>query len=247
MGAIDAHAGGIGVLGDLDATGLNETLAMIAGTSSCHMAASPDPRQIPGIWGPYYNAMLPGYWLNEAGQSATGSLLDHILDLHADGQSLGSDRHAVMAARIETALAADGFAFVEGLHVLPDFHGNRSPLADPDSVGVIHGLRAFLPHLDQEQLPAQALAAELFAESGVRAMERGIVSAGRNPDGTNRHPRLELVRLTIPRRVYTDRHMDVVADAVLEVWERRQEITGLRFVYEAPTLRFFTSRFEPLP
>ncbi len=107
--------------------------------------------------------------------------------------------------------------------------------------------RAFLPHLDQEQLPAQALAAELFAESGVRAMERGIVSAGRNPDGTNRHPRLELVRLTIPRRVYTDRHMDVVADAVLEVWERRQEITGLRFVYEAPTLRFFTSRFEPLP
>jgi FGGY-family pentulose kinase len=141
VGAIDAHAGGIGVLGGLDTTGLNETLAMIAGTSSCHMAASPDPRQIPGIWGPYYNAMLPGHWLNEAGQSATGSLLDHILDLHAEGQSLGADRHAVMAARIETALAAGGLAFVEDLHVLPDFHGNRSPLADPDSVGVIHGLR----------------------------------------------------------------------------------------------------------
>jgi FGGY-family pentulose kinase len=141
VGAIDAHAGGIGLLGDLGATGLNQTLAMIAGTSSCHMAASPDPRQIPGIWGPYYNAMLPGYWLNEAGQSATGSLLDHILDLHAEGQSLGADRHAVMAARIETALAAGGFAIVEGLHVLPDFHDNRSPLADPDSVGVIHGLR----------------------------------------------------------------------------------------------------------
>jgi ribulose kinase len=85
--------------------------------------------------------MLPGYWLNEAGQSATGSLLDHILDLHAEGQSLGADRHAVMAARIEAALAENGLAFVEGLHVLPDFHGNRSPLADPDSVGVIHGLR----------------------------------------------------------------------------------------------------------
>ncbi|WP_439924242.1 FGGY-family carbohydrate kinase [Nitrobacter sp. JJSN] len=141
VGVIDAHAGGIGVLGGLDATGLNETLAMIAGTSSCHMAASPDPRQIPGIWGPYYNAMLPCHWLNEAGQSATGSLLDHILDLHAEGQSLGADRHAVMAARIEASLAADGLAFVENLHVLPDFHGNRSPLADPDSVGVIHGLR----------------------------------------------------------------------------------------------------------
>ncbi|MCD6640551.1 MAG: tyrosine phenol-lyase [Nocardioides sp.] len=106
--------------------------------------------------------------------------------------------------------------------------------------------RAFLPHLDQEELPAQALAAELFAHSGVRAMERGIVSAGRNPDGTNRHPALELVRLTIPRRVYTDRHMDVVADSVIELWEERDAIRGLRFVYEPPTLRFFTSRFEPI-
>ena len=87
----------------------------------------------------------------------------------------------------------------------------------------------------------------MFVESGVRSMERGIVSAGRNPDGTNRHPKLELVRLTIPRRVYTDRHMDVVADAVIELFHRRESIPGLRFVYEPPTLRFFTSRFEPLP
>jgi tyrosine phenol-lyase len=107
--------------------------------------------------------------------------------------------------------------------------------------------RAFLPHLTQEELPAQALAAALFVESGVRAMERGIVSAGRNPDGSNRHPRLELVRLTIPRRAYTDRHMDVVAEAVIELWEHRDTITGLRFVHESPTLRFFTSRFEPIP
>ncbi len=106
---------------------------------------------------------------------------------------------------------------------------------------------AFLPHLSQDDLPAQALAAALFVESGVRAMERGIVSAGRTPEGENRHPKLELVRLTIPRRVYTDRHMDVVADAVIELWNRRESITGLRFVYESPTLRFFTSRFEPLP
>ena len=106
---------------------------------------------------------------------------------------------------------------------------------------------AFLPHLTQEDLPAQSLAAALFVESGVRSMERGIVSAGRNPDGTNRHPKLELVRLTIPRRVYTDRHMDVVADAVIELFHRRESIPGLRFVYEPPTLRFFTSRFEPLP
>lgn len=106
---------------------------------------------------------------------------------------------------------------------------------------------AFLPHLTQDELPAQALAAALFVESGVRSMERGIVSAGRNPDGTNRHPRLELVRLTIPRRVYTDRHMDVVADAVIELFNRRESIEGLRFAYESPTLRFFQSRFEPTP
>ena len=105
--------------------------------------------------------------------------------------------------------------------------------------------RRFLPHLTQDNLPAQALAAELFIESGVRAMERGIVSAGRDAEGNNRHPALELVRLTIPRRVYTDRHMDVVADAVIALYRRRDQIKGLEFVYEPPTLRFFTSRFEP--
>ncbi|MBK8437526.1 MAG: tyrosine phenol-lyase [Austwickia sp.] len=104
----------------------------------------------------------------------------------------------------------------------------------------------FLPHVPQEQFPAQALAAALFVESGVRSMERGIISAGRDAEGNHRRPKLELVRLTIPRRVYTDRHMEVVADAVIELYRTRESITGLRYVYEPPTLRFFTSRFEPL-
>jgi tyrosine phenol-lyase len=108
--------------------------------------------------------------------------------------------------------------------------------------------KRFLPHLDQEQYPAQALAAALYIDSGVRSMERGIVSAGRDPQtGRNRRPKLELVRLTIPRRVYTDRHMDVVAWSVKNLFEHREEITGLNMVYEPPTLRFFTARFEPLP
>jgi tyrosine phenol-lyase len=77
-------------------------------------------------------------------------------------------------------------------------------------------------------------------------MERGIVSAGRDSAGNHRHPKLELVRLTIPRRVYTNSHMDVVAESVIRVFQRRRQIRGLRFVYESPTLRFFTSRFEPL-
>lgn len=105
----------------------------------------------------------------------------------------------------------------------------------------------FLPHVDQDSYPAQALAAALYVDSGVRGMERGIVSAGRDPKtGRNHVPKLELVRLTIPRRVYTDRHMDVVAESVVKLYEHRQDITGLQMVYEPPSLRFFTARFEPL-
>ncbi len=107
--------------------------------------------------------------------------------------------------------------------------------------------RRFLPHVDQERFPAQALAAWLYVDSGVRSMERGIVSAGRDPHtGRHRTPKLELVRLTIPRRVYTDRHMDVVAESVIGLYERRADINGLEMVYEPPSLRFFTARFEPL-
>jgi len=108
--------------------------------------------------------------------------------------------------------------------------------------------RRFLAHLDQEQFPAQSLAAALYIDSGVRAMERGIVSSGRDPvTGQNRKSKLELVRLTLPRRVYTNRHMDVVAYSVKSLYARRDEIAGLRMTYEPPTLRFFTARFEPLP
>ena len=107
--------------------------------------------------------------------------------------------------------------------------------------------KRFLPHVPQEDLPAQSLAAELYLDSGVRSMERGIVSAGRNSaTGRNNLPKLESVRLTIPRRVYTDRHMDVVAASVIALYARRDEIRGLKMVYEPPTLRFFTARFEPL-
>lgn len=107
--------------------------------------------------------------------------------------------------------------------------------------------RRFLPHLTQEQFPAQTLAAALYLDSGVRTMERGIISAGRNKiTGEHNYPKLELVRLTIPRRVYTDRHMDVVADSVIHLYENRDKISGLKMVYEPPTLRFFNASFEPI-
>ncbi len=107
--------------------------------------------------------------------------------------------------------------------------------------------RAFLSHIPQEEFPAQRLAAAIYEASGVRGMERGLVSAGRDPEtGQHRPAKLELVRLTIPRRVYTYSHMDVVAEGVIEVFRRREQLKGLRLVYEPPTLRFFTARFELL-
>lgn len=115
------------------------------------------------------------------------------------------------------------------------------------SHGVFLNAKKILPHLSQDQLPAQALASAIYLDSGVRAMERGVVSAGRNREtGKNNYPNLELVRLTIPRRVYTQAHMDVVAESVEAVYENRESITGLKFVYEPEYLRFFQSRFELL-
>jgi tyrosine phenol-lyase len=107
--------------------------------------------------------------------------------------------------------------------------------------------RKFYPHIPQDQFPAQTLAAQLYLNSGVRGMERGIVSAGRDPKtGEHRFPALELMRLAIPRRVYTQAHMDVVAEAVKTVYDAREHTKGLKMVYEPKRLRFFQARFEPL-
>ncbi len=107
--------------------------------------------------------------------------------------------------------------------------------------------KAFYPHLKQIEFPAQTLAAELYLDSGIRSMERGIASAGRDPKtGDHYYPKLELTRLTIPRRVYTQAHMDVVAEAVKAVYDARESTRGLKMVYEPKYLRFFQARFERL-
>jgi FGGY-family pentulose kinase len=147
-GLIDAHAGALGVLGQVlapmsgqGATALDRHIGLIAGTSTCHMALAAEPRMVHGVWGPYYGAVAPGLWLNEGGQSATGALLDHILALHGEGRALGPagpEAHARVIDRVRALRAGqDGPSH---LHVLPDFHGNRSPLADPHALGVISGL-----------------------------------------------------------------------------------------------------------
>lgn len=122
------------------------------------------------------------------------------------------------------------------------------PIVEPVGGHAVYiDARRFLPALPQDLFPAQSLAAALYIVSGVRAMERGIVSAGRHPEtGDHHRPKLELVRLTIPRRVYTVRHMRVVAEAAGRLLATRDGISGLDMVYEPPTLRFFTARFRPI-
>lgn len=135
---IDAFAGAIGVIGGL--SGIERHLALIAGTSSCVMAMSAEPRSFAGVWGPYFGAALPDCWLSEGGQSATGALLDHIIRWHGAGGEPDAAMHLRITERIMQMRAQQGLDLAGRLHVLPDFHGNRSPLADPHAVGVISGL-----------------------------------------------------------------------------------------------------------
>ena len=141
-GLIDAHSGALGLLGAFahDARTIDNHLALIAGTSSCVMALSAEARPTKGVWGPYFGAVLPGVWLNEGGQSVTGALLDHIIRWHGAGGEPTAQMHQSIAHRIMELRLREGLTLAERLHVLPDFHGNRSPLADPHALGVISGL-----------------------------------------------------------------------------------------------------------
>jgi tyrosine phenol-lyase len=169
--------------------------------------------------------------------------------LHTYGGMSGRDMEA-LAIGIRESIEYDHiFARVGQVQYLGDKIADRGiPVVKPIGThGVFLDARHFLPHLDQDLFPAQSLAAELYVDSGVRSMERGNVSAGRDPQtGGNRRPALELVRLTIPRRVYTQAHMDVVAESVIELWERRESVGGLEFTYEPEYLRFFQARFRPV-
>ena len=169
--------------------------------------------------------------------------------LHTYGGLAGRDMEA-MALGIAESVQEDHIrARVGQVQYLGDKLINWDiPVVRPiGSHGVFLNARKILPHIPQDAFPAQTLAAELYLDAGVRSMERGVVSAGRNPGtGDHNYPKLELVRLTIPRRVYTQAHMDVVAESVAEVYENRERIKGLKMVYEPVYLRFFQARFEPL-
>ena len=154
---IDAHAGGLGLLGmNPDGNGSEDArfdtrIALIGGTSSCHMAVSKEPRFISGVWGPYYSAMIPGLWLNEGGQSATGALIDHIIfssshsaELKEKAKNRNTTVYTLLNMRLVQMAKNRGLEQIgmltKGLHVLPYFHGNRSPRADSSLTGTITGL-----------------------------------------------------------------------------------------------------------
>ena len=169
--------------------------------------------------------------------------------LHTYGGMAGRDMEAMAQGIREAATEEHQAARIGQVRYLGEnLERAGIPIVQPiGSHAIFIDARRFLPHVDQDAYPAQALAAEFFIESGIRTMERGNVSAGRDPvTGKNRRPALELVRLTIPRRVYTQAHMDVVTDSIIDVYARRNEIRGLKMVYEPEYLRFFQARFEPI-
>jgi tyrosine phenol-lyase len=170
--------------------------------------------------------------------------------LHTYGGMAGRDMEA-MAIGLREALCPDHLrARIGQVRYLGEkLIAAGVPIVHPiGGHGVFIDAAAFLPHIPRDQFPAQALAAALYVDSGLRAMERGGVSAGRHPEtGENLVPRLELVRLTVPQRVYTQSHFDVAAESVTYVHDERDRVSGLRFTYEPEHLRFFQARFEPVP
>ena len=167
--------------------------------------------------------------------------------LHTYGGMAGRDMEA-LALGIKESVQDDHMrARVGQVHYLGQKLLDAGiPIVNPVGThGIFIDAKKFLPHLTQDQFPAQALASALYIDSGVRAMERGVVSAGRNKEtGEHNYPNLELVRLTIPRRVYTQAHMDVIAESVECIYSKRDTIKGLKMTYEPKYLRFFQARFE---
>lgn len=228
VGIIDAHAGGIGSLGSLGAhsESFESAMALIGGTSSCHMSVSREPRFMPGVWGPYYGAMLPGLWLNEGGQSATGALIDYTLDNHAQGPALAAEAatrgltiYEVINEDVNRLATTAGLAhpalLTRNIHVL-DYHlGNRSPIADPNARGILDGLsldtsRDSLALLYLATIQAVAYGTrhiiETFNENGYAIRDLYVTGGGvKNPVWLQEHA--DITTATI--------HLSAEPDAVL--------------------------------
>ena len=187
--------------------------------------------------------------LNDAGLAEKArNLVVCFEGLHTYGGMAGRDMAAMAVGMYESTEYDYIRARVEQVGYLGKrLEGFGVPVLKPFGGHAIYlDAKTILSHLSLDEFPAQRLAGEIYLESGVRTMERGIVSAGRDPEGNNYQPKLELVRLTIPRRVYTQSHLDVVSEAVARVCQRAASISGLKMLYEPGELRFFQARFEPV-
>jgi tyrosine phenol-lyase len=215
-------------------------LEMCGLTDGCTMSAKKDSLVNIGGWialdDPELAAEARNLCVVYEGLHTYGGLAGRDLEAMARGIEESVDEHHIRARILQVrefgeAIDASGIPLVRPI-------GGHAVFLDA---------ARFYPHIPQEEFPAQRLAAEIYLDSGTRSMERGVVSAGRDPDtGENQRPSLELVRLTIPRRVYTSRHLAAVADSVAQVYERREETEGLEMIYEPKYLRFFQARFRPL-
>ncbi|HEX5950675.1 MAG TPA: tryptophanase, partial [Actinomycetota bacterium] len=215
-------------------------LEMCSLTDGCTMSAKKDSLVNIGGW----------IALDDADLAAQARNLCVVYEgLHTYGGLAGRDMEA-MAVGIEESVDDDHIrARILQVRELGErLQEAGVPIVEPiGGHAIFLDARRFYPHIPQESFPAQRLAAEIYLDSGTRTMERGIVSAGRDPEtGEHRHPALELVRITIPRRVYTSRHLAAVARSVAAVHERRERTRGLEMVFEPTYLRFFQARFRPL-
>lgn len=216
---IDAHAGGIGMIGMSEggtSVNLDKRLALIGGTSSCHMAVAREQRGIAGVWGPYYSAMVPGLWLNEGGQSATGALVDHIIFNHGATAAAkevakleGMNLYAFLNQTLEAMAGGKGIDHLTAqLHLCPYFHGNRSPRADPHLTGMIAGLKLSASIEDLARLYLATIQAIAY---GTRHIIESMNAAGyhidtlvccgggiKNPVFMQQHANVTGCRLLIP-------------------------------------------------
>ena len=164
------------------------------------------------------------------------------------GGLAGRDLEAI-AVGLNEALDEDylNYRIVSTAYLGDHISAEGVPIVQPPGGHAIYiDARAFLPHIPPAQFPGVALAAELYLEGGIRSVEIGTLMFGKRDEKGVEHPGpMDLLRLAIPRRVYTQSHIDYVVEVILEVWRRREKVRGLELIYQAPFLRHFTARFKP--
>jgi FGGY-family pentulose kinase len=224
---IDAHAGGVGVMESIpdgefkadlpDEEAICHRMVLVCGTSTCHMAVSKNKLFVPGVWGPFWSAMVPEFWLTEGGQSATGALLDYITENHVAAPLLSkraSSQSISIYELLNKMLLSMSHeknspflsALTQDIHVLPDFHGNRSPMADPKSKGVIYGLT-----LDTSEKHLALL--YLATIQGLAYGTRHIVEHC-NAHGHKNRSTLFLPVADLQRTLFISKNMQILSDAL---------------------------------